>query len=92
MMKSIVIGGLLMIEAFAHQEFPFEELGRTLESDVGLARQSMCQVFLVINIDILKLEKLLVSLLLLLIYDFQNRMKHCGEHLQSDVLVYSDVN
>jgi hypothetical protein len=34
-----------MIEAFAHQHFPFEELARVLESADGLARQSMCQLF-----------------------------------------------
>jgi surfactin family lipopeptide synthetase A len=33
-----------MIEAFAHQHFPFEELARVLELDTGLARESLCQV------------------------------------------------
>jgi amino acid adenylation domain-containing protein len=32
-----------LVEAFTHQEFPFEELARVLESDAGLARQSICQ-------------------------------------------------
>jgi amino acid adenylation domain-containing protein len=32
-----------LVEAFTHQEFPFEELARVLESDAGLARHSICQ-------------------------------------------------
>ena len=58
-----------MIEAFAHQHFPFEELDRVLRiSRRTCSAIHVSGVFSVI--DILKLEKLLVSLLLLLIYDF----------------------